>query len=62
MSTAFTKSMTKRKDLMAEDVFCKVNGRTFVCECGCNVFRRGKKRNSYICNSCREVWIGEPLS
>lgn len=36
----------------------KIEGKTFRCNCGANVFKRvGEKR--YICNGCQEEYIGE---
>ena len=50
-----------------ENVMPRVNGKSFRCEkddqghpCGCNVFHRGLKPNSYICNACGSQYIGEP--
>jgi len=40
------------------DCIIKIDGKTFRCECGCNVFRRiGELR--YECNSCRATFTGE---
>ena len=33
-----------------------VNGKSFHCECGCNVFT--KKYNRYWCNSCGAAYFG----
>jgi hypothetical protein len=43
-----------------EDLMLKVNGVSFRCSCGCNVFRRFCNNPlRYICNSCRETYTGE---
>lgn len=47
------------------DVMPKVNGQTFRCDCGCNVFRTVARQQHdaanetrYRCNSCRAVFVG----
>jgi hypothetical protein len=47
-----------------QDFMPKVNGVTFRCECGCNVFRKSIAKSKdgchwYQCNSCRAVYVGE---
>ena len=39
----------------------KVNGKTFRCPCGCNVFHKEEDPNIYICNSCNAKYEGIPL-
>ena len=42
------------------DCICKVDGKMFYCECGCNVFRKLKANSlKYKCNACDAVWVGE---
>ncbi len=40
------------------DAMIKVNGETFHCTCGCNVFRRTTEGH-YKCNSCSNRYAGE---
>lgn len=44
---------------MNEQVMPKVGGKSFRCDCGCNVFTKiGEYR--YRCNACRTAYQGEP--
>ena len=44
---------------MNEQVMPKVGGKSFRCDCGCNVFTKiGVYR--YKCNACRAIYQGEP--
>ena len=38
-----------------------VNGKTFICSCGCNVFHKPYKtqQNLYCCNACGILYEGE---
>lgn len=40
------------------DRIIKVNGKSFRCECGCNVFRKSAD-DRYICNSCNAAYLGK---
>lgn len=49
-----------------KDVMVRLNGDTFRCDCGCNVFRhpinKGTRKlieNKYVCNSCGRTYTGE---
>lgn len=46
-----------------QNVMPKVNGKTFRCECGCNVFHEIEHRSNgdivYGCNACQYRYIGE---
>ncbi len=42
-----------------EQVMPKVDGKSFRCECGANVFTRVGD-HEYLCNGCRAHWQGEP--
>lgn len=47
--------MTEKKDTV-----CRVNGKLFRCDCGCNVFRKLLKAPlRYRCNSCRGIFEAE---
>jgi hypothetical protein len=39
-----------------EQVMPRINGKSFRCRCGANVFTR--KGSRYTCNGCAEVYIG----
>lgn len=41
------------------NVMVKVEGSSFRCECGCNVFHHGERDDIYICNACEARYIGE---
>lgn len=42
------------------DVIIKIEGKTFRCECQCNVFRKSiNDESKYRCNSCRAIYTGE---
>lgn len=48
---------TKTED---NDIMPMIDGKSFRCSCGCNVFRRLKyNKNKYKCNSCEVIYIGE---
>ena len=38
----------------------QVDGKSFRCDCGANVFTR-VGNYEYLCNGCRARWQGEPL-
>lgn len=41
------------------DVMVMIGGKSFRCECGCNVFRHYKDDpNLYKCNSCEAIYRG----
>jgi len=43
-----------------EDVMIKIEGKSFRCECGCNVFKHNPRNiNKFICNSCGTTYTGE---
>jgi hypothetical protein len=47
-------------ETIPEDVMPKVGGKSFRCECGCNVFRVAVSDSSvYVCNSCQARYRGE---
>jgi hypothetical protein len=57
---------TKKEEESKPDFMPKVNGKSFKCDCGCNVFKKGPRRphhkkneEQYICNSCGSEYIGE---
>ena len=53
--------MTEPKRTPAEeprDIFVKVSGKSFRCDCGCNVFRSPAIKR-YACNSCGAKYVGE---
>lgn len=48
------------QQLLAESprvVMCIVSGKSYRCDCGCNVFTETKELK-YKCNSCSAVYIG----
>lgn len=47
------------KEIIEKNVFLKVNGKSFLCECGCNVFHKHSE-TEYHCNSCNKQYYGEP--
>lgn len=48
------------QETLQEDVFVKINKKSFICDCGCNVFRKLiKNKNKYKCNACQAIWNGE---
>lgn len=58
------KELARRKnaleEMVNEDVMPMIDGRSFRCGCGCNVFRHPKgKPTVFVCNSCRDRYIGE---
>jgi hypothetical protein len=47
-------------DLEPQDRMVKIEGKSFRCPCGCNVFRSPKGQpDVYVCNSCGAVYRGE---
>lgn len=42
-----------------EQVMPRVDGKSFQCDCGANVFTR-VGAYEYLCNGCRARWQGEP--
>jgi hypothetical protein len=45
-----------------ENVMVKINGKSFHCECGCNVFHHPDEEHGneiYICNACELEYKGE---
>lgn len=36
-----------------------VNGHNFRCECGANVFHKGKEKGSWICNGCGAEYVDD---
>lgn len=54
------KEPIKRKVIKTskEDVMVKINGKTYRCECGCNVFR-WISDTKLKCNSCEATYTGE---
>lgn len=45
----------------AEDVIVKIDGKSFRCACGANVFHHpnGDDKSIYKCNACGEMYRGE---
>ena len=41
-----------------DDKILKLNGETYRCKCGCNVFRNPAP-TQYVCNSCRAIFTAE---
>lgn len=41
------------------DSIVKVQGKSFRCECGCNVFRKLIFRLAYKCNACEAIYEAE---
>lgn len=53
--------VVKRTELTEEQFMPKINGVSFRCDCGCNVFRkRVSDLSRYVCNSCQAVFVGVP--
>lgn len=47
---------------MRRDYMVRIGGKSFHCDCGCNVFRKpepGTRPHLFQCNSCGARWIGE---
>ena len=44
-----------------DNIMVKINGESFRCDCGCNVFHKPDKdnENKYVCNSCYATYTGE---
>ena len=40
------------------NVMPRVNGKSFRCDCGCNVFKEISPKK-FKCNSCSSIWSGE---
>ena len=54
-TTGMTDVMT---GAVRDQVMCRINGKYFRCECGCNVFTKlGEFK--YKCNSCNATYSGE---
>lgn len=45
-----------------EQVMVQLEGKTFRCGCGCNVFTRIRDTSSFLCNACKSQWKGEPYT
>ncbi len=57
---AESKPEVLREEIGTEDFMPRINGVTFRCSCGCNVFRKLVKRPEvYVCNSCGDRYVGE---
>jgi hypothetical protein len=41
------------------DVMLQIEGKSFRCECGCNVFRKELNGTLYKCNACGSLYNGE---
>ena len=49
------------------EIMPRVNGKSFYCDCGCNVFRHPIEiamegvapENTFICNSCHQAYEGK---
>jgi len=41
------------------DFMPRINGKSFRCDCGCNVFRKESNGSRYKCNACEAQYIGE---
>jgi hypothetical protein len=39
------------------DVMPQINGKSFHCDCGCNVFRRELNSPRYKCNACEDQYV-----
>lgn len=53
------KNDTTPSTLKPPDVMVKINGETFRCECGCNVFRKPmykERPELYECNGCGDLY------
>ena len=44
---------------IGEQVMPFIDGKSFRCECGCNVFTKSGDYK-YVCNSCELSYTGEP--
>lgn len=42
-----------------EDYMPKVKGKSFRCDCGCNVFKKSVEGQAYKCNACEAIYQGE---
>lgn len=47
--------MTQEEKNARPDTLIQVEGKTFRCDCGCNVFKRHDK-TAYSCNACEAIW------
>lgn len=45
--------------MKAADSMLIVNGHSFRCECGANVFHKGAERGSWICNGCGAEYVDD---
>jgi len=64
-STENQHMLTNAKPVSLGDIMVKVNGKTFRCECGCNVFRHPYDPKTqtpildkYNCNGCGTTYTG----
>jgi hypothetical protein len=49
-------------DDVVPNVMPKINGKSFRCDCGCNVFCQTSETEieiRYTCNACGDRWVGE---
>lgn len=47
--------------LIPKDVVPRINGQSFRCDCGCNVFRHPEGEPLvFVCNACGDRYRGEP--
>lgn len=44
------------EEWLTQDIMPKLNGETYRCECGCNVYRYNKEKTKLKCNSCNAVY------
>lgn len=66
LSESISSKSVKVKKTKAEKIWSdkdstiKINGLSFYCECGCNVFRKYNQDKSYYkCNSCEAIYRSE---
>lgn len=53
-------SQESKNELWSDDRFIKIEGETFRCDCGCNVFRESLSfEGLFCCNSCNAHYRGE---
>jgi hypothetical protein len=57
MSEPVTNTTEAQRNIMV-----RVGGKSFRCDCGCNVFHAGKQPLTYICNACGTGYVGEPTN
>ena len=55
--TPETKKRREQGPWGAEDVMCKIGGKSFRCSCGCNVFKKAPP-DRFKCNGCGAVYVG----